>query len=561
MNFTQQKTWLVFVALALLITAVHSTLPEEDKVVGWQPNPNRRGALSILESCIFTIIACTWSIQHLNVPAPWETAPEIRWRRIRHALMTLLMPEIVLAHAIVERAAAIQSLKELRDAEIEDLEVCYVPWSWRRSMSWLRQWLRRTLICRSGRVLGSEEVPAQNEVEIEPARVKWSLLHSYYANMGGLRLGTEQGENVFGRGFAMPTIAITTRQFIYLRKKGSINATPTISEEEIKDKSTAGYFTKGLAVIQISSLILSLIGRAARHLATSQLEIITIAFVSCAIATYCFAWNKPQSVNTATTILTPKVDDLGILNMIIELQPQRLDGLLMCMPGVPKTGPMLNRIRNGSIEISNGYLQPVSLWLTVTVVLFGAIHLTAWNFTFPSSTERTLWRVGSTAITAFPTYLLLSSTSTSAFRGMQEEVQAFENSLFSLWAGYVDSTTPEGFPRFCYPSLSSLAEMIAQNFDGEKEIAAFRIHMAERNIGPVGRIQVEHFEWLLNQFVLPYMEKEIEWGDLDHALRTSQLIVRLRERTGKTTSFLEKGALAWNASGYGIFVVLILGMI
>lgn len=34
-----------------------------EAVVGWQANPGRRGTLTIIENCLFTIIACTWSVQ------------------------------------------------------------------------------------------------------------------------------------------------------------------------------------------------------------------------------------------------------------------------------------------------------------------------------------------------------------------------------------------------------------------------------------------------------------------------------------------------------------------
>jgi hypothetical protein len=60
------------------------------------------------------------------------------------------------------------------------------------------------------------------------------LKHAYHVNMGGLSLGTTSGEVIRAR---MSTVAITTRQFTYLRKKEIIQATPVIPEEEIEDMS------------------------------------------------------------------------------------------------------------------------------------------------------------------------------------------------------------------------------------------------------------------------------------------------------------------------------------
>lgn len=112
--------------------------------------------------------------------------------------------------------------------------------------------------------------------------------------MGGLRLGVP-GEapvcKLSARDFR--TTALTTRQFAYLRKTASpaIQATPKISEEEIKDKSKTDCFSKG---------------------------------------------------------------------------------------------PQFNHIHNGNFELSKGHMQPISLWLTAAVMTFGAIHLSAWNFIFPT---------------------------------------------------------------------------------------------------------------------------------------------------------------------------------
>jgi len=53
---------------------------------------------------------------------------------------------------------------------------------------------------------------------------------------------------------------------------------------------------------------------------------------------------------------------------------------------------------------SGGY----SFFLVTTItVAFGGIHLTGWSYIFPSSTERTLWRIASLSITGSPIMYLL----------------------------------------------------------------------------------------------------------------------------------------------------------
>ena len=36
--------------------------------VGWVNEPNGRGTMSILVSCIATLLLCSWSVMHLNIP-------------------------------------------------------------------------------------------------------------------------------------------------------------------------------------------------------------------------------------------------------------------------------------------------------------------------------------------------------------------------------------------------------------------------------------------------------------------------------------------------------------
>ena len=291
---------------------------------------------------------------------------------------------------------------------------------------WTR--LRNLICCCSVQTPGSPEAG----IEMREPRVKWTLTHSYYANMGGLRLGNSSGEEVCRH---YQTIALTTRQFGLLRKTDVIKESPKITEEDIRDKSKTDFFTKGIAVLQISELILSLIARATRHLAISQLEIITVAFAVCAVVTYCFSWNKPQDVKTATTILIPRRLSDKEERDIMALQPEELL-VLLAGTATETRGAQFKRIHNGCIELSDSIVQPVSVWLTLAVMVFGAIHLAAWNFAFPSKVERIMWRMSSTAITVLPFFSLLNSSMSSKLHAAKREVRDFQNSLLSLWEDY-----------------------------------------------------------------------------------------------------------------------------
>jgi hypothetical protein len=163
--------------------------------VGWQSNPNRRGTMAIIQSSIFAILACTWSIQHLNVPSQNDGFWTKLLRRCKWTLLTILLPEFLMAHAVFELTMGLSTMRAMQTAVIlsndregaaNDIRVVY-PW-WRRKFPWWR----------------GEKVDADNKHQ-------WTLTHSYYANMGGFCVESPQS-SVDGRKEDQPCIALTGRQ-------------------------------------------------------------------------------------------------------------------------------------------------------------------------------------------------------------------------------------------------------------------------------------------------------------------------------------------------------------
>jgi hypothetical protein len=100
--------------------------PPDDQPVGWQAGDNHRGTWGILSSCLSTIFACTWSVQHPNVP---ESPQKGRWSRLvrssKWMIITILFPELIVLHAIFEFTMA---LKALRLMEEDDGRFVKLPW-------------------------------------------------------------------------------------------------------------------------------------------------------------------------------------------------------------------------------------------------------------------------------------------------------------------------------------------------------------------------------------------------------------------------------------------------
>jgi hypothetical protein len=456
----------------------------------------------------------------------------------------------MLSLAIVERAAAMQSLQELKndpDRKIDDLEVSD-PWTWRLAVATLWTCLRNLIGCCSVQTPGSPEAG----IETREPRAKWTLTHSYYANMGGLRLGNSSGEGVC-RCYT-PTIALTTRQFGFLRKTDVIKESPRLSEGEILEKSKTDLFAKGIAVLQISELILSLIARATRHLAISQLEIITVAFAVCAVVTYCFSWNKPQDVKTATTILIPRRLSGKEERDVMELQPEELVELL-AGAATETRGLSFAQIHNGFIELSDSIVQPVSVWLTLAVMVFGAIHLAAWNFAFPSQRERIMWRMSSTAITLLPLFSLLNSSKSSKLHAAKKEVRHFENSLISLFEDYLaySSASHQLYHVYVFLELvghrplylSELVDKMLAWKNREQAVAAFRTFLSTLPRTPWNKLRTEDFEW----FMTDIMERRFEsWRQSNRdasslRLDRGEIWQSLKKKTGGQLSILDRAAV------------------
>ena len=85
--------------------------------VNFVSSPDARGTLGILWSCHFTIVACTWSILHLNVPEQrdgrdpgWQGDLKWKakspWSNFKWMLVTMFAPELILGKAFGDLMAA-----------------------------------------------------------------------------------------------------------------------------------------------------------------------------------------------------------------------------------------------------------------------------------------------------------------------------------------------------------------------------------------------------------------------------------------------------------------------
>lgn len=120
-----------------------------------------------------------------------------------------------------------------------------------------------------------------------------------------------------------------------------------------------------------------------------------------------FAWlHKPADVTTPVHIYSTKTVADMIGNLEWDLTP--LDHVdlngpgysvnvqpFMGMPVIPKQRP-IQRIPNDRFPMDPYGTQ--EYFLCLATLVFTAIHVTGWNFDFPTSTERVLWRIASSLL-------------------------------------------------------------------------------------------------------------------------------------------------------------------
>lgn len=400
-----------------------SVQAQDPQYVGWHDAPNERGTITILWTCLSTIIISTWTILHLNIPRRDDTTVQKTIRKIKWMCVTILFPEITFAKAVCELQMAVEDLFLLRDVK-EDIEKT----GWKvevgrvaRILHWffhplksrddpppeaknISNELQRPELVdhEEGIESGSEEPRCDDPTPIpRPMKATWTLTHSYFANMGGIQIEKKIHVHNCCEPFLVKNCLTT---FILAkcctRTNHSLFLRLSISKADIEDKSKANWLTKGIAIAQISWLIISICARKARSLTISQIEVCTVAFAALATATWLANWYKPKDIERPITIDIGNEnirDDegRGFCSIYMDVY-RRLSTFYHFSGDYPG-----ETIRNDYVRFNNNSTT-VAYLVAVSATFFGGIHLLAWNSEFPSRTEATIWKMAGILTTTIP---------------------------------------------------------------------------------------------------------------------------------------------------------------
>ncbi|KAF2091254.1 hypothetical protein K490DRAFT_62574 [Saccharata proteae CBS 121410] len=328
------------------MTPTNATIESIPSELGWMPSPNYRGTMDIIWPCVSTLALCSWSMLHLNLPAPGDGYAAHLFRKCRWLGLSILAPELTMLCAFAQRASAKHSVEEMKD-------------------------------------LGYPQ---------------WTISHGFYADSGGFVLCCEGGYSPF---------PITAKQVIYLIRHGYIDM-PKVTDVQINDKSKADRIAKGLAFFQTGWLVTKIIARSCAGLSVTPLELVTMALAFNSLVTLFFWWKKPLDVREPTeirckfdidTILEGAGEDIEKpwtesplefvepeIYMSGKWSKKTLDWILRLKL---QTRP-LQRIPNDRDFRPLTLLENISLALPVCV--FASIHFIGWPLPFPTRAESILWR-------------------------------------------------------------------------------------------------------------------------------------------------------------------------
>jgi hypothetical protein len=127
----------------------------------------------------------------------------------------------------------------------------------------------------------------------------WTMTHGFFVIMGGFTLHDEQGT---------PLRILEPIELEMLSDAGRIDW-PSVTEEEIQDRSKGDYLSKGLVLAQTSWFITQCIARGVYRLAVTELEVATLAFAVLTGFTYYLWWNKPLDVRCSIPVYLLKSDE------------------------------------------------------------------------------------------------------------------------------------------------------------------------------------------------------------------------------------------------------------
>ena len=422
---------------------------------GWTPQPDGRGTLDIIWSCVITMSLCSWSVLCMNLPAQKETRLHILWRKLALTALGVLCPEIIFELALGQWLSARHSLTDINALGPRD-RLRKDKWHASRKM---------------GSIFSKE-----TQTEDSSARGRWTIKDAFFADMGGFVLHTRD---------QLP-FPLDAKQLHYLVSKQHLQL-PKLDHRVIEDKNKVDGLLRAITLCQTLWFIVNIIGRWAQRLTVTTFELTTVSFILCSLGTTFCWWNKP-----ADAIVAEIIDSEISINDILQTEGHALDAWRRTpLDFVSRKEWMWSKCWSNFVSILNHMhitfgsdVVPIDriadslqreLPIRPLYVCFGlgmgyfSVLFVGWKYNFPTRSEQILWRVACVTTMAMVLVLILFAQLTETPPPIR---QGFRN-LFALKASrniclesgrQLIRTTESG--RIC-KKLNSALDSVRNNSKGK----------------------------------------------------------------------------------------------
>ncbi|KAG2139841.1 uncharacterized protein EDB93DRAFT_693085 [Suillus bovinus] len=428
--------YLVEVIQAAPTTNTTTTTTTSDSVK--DPSFTTRTIWSIISSSVLTLFACIYSAIHPNIPNPKDSPSRILLRRLSMMVMALIAPELIVTWAMRQWFSSRLITREFNDAgypnvcpESESPKMNFVEVPATGNRHWFLQLLAALvrgvpslpvfLLRCPGSFARSVKKFVKAYFSEQSEDPTWTQTHSFFMLMGGFMLYVD----------GKPYCTLRHGDILKLIRKKCIDV-PTLTANQIHDKSKGDGISKGLIILQAAWFVMELITRTIYRLETTQLEVGTLAFAVLNFLTYAVWWDKPLNVQCTHPVywkLTESRPEDHIDHFRDRDEPDKPDEQyhsyyhklavavlyfmvlvlrsikeLLGFRSIPTSRRFYVPTFDGSVNLEDADKKVLLLAGLLMASIFGGVHCMAWFFAFTTYREQVLWRMSAVAITFIPWY-------------------------------------------------------------------------------------------------------------------------------------------------------------
>ena len=427
---------------------------------GWvaEPNVNLRGTSNIIYTCFFTIYACTWSALHLNIAHRGLSRFGRIFRKIQWMLIAILAPEYIALTALAQRSSTITALSDSWPLEDRSRALVFYTLMGGFELRFDDATYHRLTYSEFRGLIqaGFVDAPAITTEDIEDkSKGNWftkslALLQIGWFVAQLLGRVAQRLETTPLELFTLGVVACTVISYVNWWAKPldvntstamSMASSPVISKEaffaplevyRLNERLTTSTSVQWFSALRafVSQLSGATVGQPqANGNLTNQLEV--GAYDDRRLPSFLVAHlqkdpydlvelsggphsPRPKDLqgwkNHRDGITALRSVDRAIVHADLNQWSRRRD-LLRVIRGKSRRprppGPRPEGFWSDALFEDRVVHTSSSVGFTLTSLVFGACHLLAWNYGFPSRPERILWQVTSICCTILPLAILI----------------------------------------------------------------------------------------------------------------------------------------------------------